>query len=212
MCNFVFSIGIIAPIGLATAIDPLTLQKDLGDPGSVDVDFFITPDVAELYKDKTDIAPHKKMVKEVDQFHGKNDGNGTLMERAFRSDVNRWMQSKNNDGEWVVPIWEDRTFVEHILTPSESWERIAWINTELKTCLKFTQIERKERKRYRSRLRLIGNQKIPCFSYIGLEVAGDQDIGWVEKCSSTGHIGSFLMTALGFVYEHMRPDRDQKRI
>lgn len=33
----------------------------------------------------------------------------------------------------------------------------------------------------------------------------DQTIGWVEKCSSLGHISSFLMTALGFMYEHMRP-------
>ena len=36
-----------------------------------------------------------------------------------------------------------------------------------------------------------------------------KDIGWVEKCSSTGHIASLLMTALGFVYEHQRPDRDK---
>jgi len=106
----------------------------------------------------------------------------------------------------------DRSFVEHILTPSETWERIEWINAELRTCLQFTQIERKERKRFKSRLRLLGNQKVPCFSYIGQEVVGDQDIGWVEKCSSTGHIGGFLMTALGFMHEHMRPDRDQEWI
>ena len=35
----------------------------------------------------------------------------------------------------------------------------------------------------------------------------DQTIGWVEKCSSLGHISSFLMTALGFMYEHMRPGK-----
>ena len=40
------------------------------------------------------------------------------------------MERKNDKGEWIVPIWEDRSFVEHILTPSESWEKIAWINQE----------------------------------------------------------------------------------
>ena len=69
------------------------------------------------------------------------------------------MQTKNNNGEWIIPIWEDRTFVEHVLTPSESWEKIEWLNQELKTCLRFQQIERKERRKYTSRLRLLGKGK-----------------------------------------------------
>jgi len=107
-----------------------------------------------------------------------------------------------------VPIWQDDSFVENILTPLNTWERIDWINQELNKCVKFVEIERRHRRRYSHRLRLVGNQKLPCFSYIGAQQEGDQDIGWVEKCSSGGHIGGYLMTALGFTYEHTRPDRD----
>ena len=116
---------------------------------------------------------------------------------------------KNDNGEWIVPMWEDSSFVEHILTPSESWQKIDWFNDELNTCIEFTLVPKGKRRRYKRRLRIIGNQVKPCFSYIGSEPVSDQEIGWVEKCSSMGHIAGFLMTALGFTYEHTRPDRDE---
>ena len=78
------------------------------------------------YEIKFEINPAKK----IDQFQGKKDTIDPLESRTFRADVKRWMERKNDKGEWIVPIWEDRSFVEHILTPSESWEKIAWINQE----------------------------------------------------------------------------------
>ncbi|CBY23646.1 unnamed protein product [Oikopleura dioica] len=126
----------------------------------------------------------------------------------MRADIKKWQFKKDKEGAWIVPIWQDDSFVENILTPLNTWERIDWINQELNKCVKFVEIERRHRRRYSHRLRLVGNQKLPCFSYIGAQQEGDQDIGWVEKCSSGGHIGGYLMTALGFTYEHTRPDRD----
>ena len=67
--------------------------------------------------------------------------------RAFRNDIVKWKFKKNDNGEWIVPIWEDETFVEHILTPSESWKKIDWFNNELNTCIEFTEIRRNKRTR-----------------------------------------------------------------
>jgi len=47
------------------------------------------------------------MVKPVNPFHGKNDEPTLLESRTFRSDVRRWMEQKNKNGEWIIPIWQD---------------------------------------------------------------------------------------------------------
>ena len=45
-----------------------------------------------------------------------------------------------------------------------------WFNDELNTCIEFTKIEKSKRGKYKKRLKLIANQKIPCFSYVGAQV------------------------------------------
>ena len=50
-------------LGAAAAQQPISLQKNLGDWNEVIPSFFISPEVAQVYKKKTDIEPPKKMVK-----------------------------------------------------------------------------------------------------------------------------------------------------
>lgn len=191
--------------GVAKASFWENFQRDLGSWEDVVGEIVLTERQAKIYQERLGIRPKAKMVRPFDPLED-DEELPSNMTRTFRSDIRKWQFRKNSNGEWIVPIYEETSFVENILTPSESWQKIEWFNNELNTCIEFTEISKGRRRQYPHRLKLIGDQVRPCFSYIGASYErADQPIGWVEKCSSMGHIASFLMTALGFTYEHMRP-------
>ena len=90
-------------------------QKDMGSWSDVIPEIVLSPDQAQLYKEKIGIWPPSKWVLPFNEDDGIENDDG--LSRAFRSDITKWQFEKNSNGEWIIPIWQDETFVEHILTP-----------------------------------------------------------------------------------------------
>ena len=113
-------------------------QRDMGTWSDVIPEIVLSPDQAQLYKgsiqtfsfsnprilwekslnptkEKVGLWPPSKWVLPFDEEDGIEDDDG--LGRAFRSDITKWQFEKNSNGEWIIPIWQDETFVEHILTP-----------------------------------------------------------------------------------------------
>ena len=126
----------------------------MGSWSDVIPEIVLSPDQAQLYKEKIGIWPPSKWVLPFNEEDGIENDDG--LSRAFRSDITKWQFEKNSNGEWIIPIWQDETFVEHILTPRPVlFSRIfndesltvrhltnlvnAYIQTK-KFCLKFCQI------------------------------------------------------------------------